>query len=106
MAKRVNESNIGMAVLQLLKTKSTGEADIDELKKMIPSYLDLSDIDRAQSKTRPNEEMWEQQVRNLVSHRTTEGNIIAEGLAEYVQKTHSIRLTEAGRHHLMHKGLV
>jgi hypothetical protein len=48
--------------------------------------------------------MWEQQVRNLVSHRGTEGNIIAEGLATYTRG--SIIITEAGLLHLKHKWLI
>ena len=105
MPNRVREDEVGLAVLQILANKSTGEATIAELKKQLPEYLDLSDDDRAQSLTRRNEEMWEQQVRNLVSHRTAEGNIIAEGQAEYDKDAHSIRITEAGRLHLKHKGL-
>jgi hypothetical protein len=66
--------------------------------------LKLSTGDQEQSVTRPNEEMWEQQVRNLVSHRGTEGNIIAEGLATYTRG--SIIITEAGLLHLKHKGLI
>lgn len=62
---------------------------------------DLSDEDRKQSPTRQNEEVWEQQVRNLVSHRTTEGNIICEGLAEY--QPDRLTITEAGRLHVEHK---
>jgi hypothetical protein len=69
-------------------------------KKELPDYLNLSDEDRAPSETRRNEELWEQQVRNLISHRVAEGNIVAEGLAEY--KPGCLRITEAGRLHLKH----
>lgn len=45
--------------------------------------------------------MWEQQVRNLVSHRTTEGNIVAEGYATYAPDT--LTITDAGRTHVKNK---
>jgi len=50
--------------------------------------------------TRSGESMWEQQVRNLVSHRTTEGNIIAEGLADY--RPGRLTITKAGELHVQH----
>lgn len=106
MAKRVKESDVGLAALQVLAVKSTGEAEINELTRELPGYLDLSDEDRARSATRSNEEIWEQQVRNLVSHREAEGNVIAEGYADYIPKTHSLRITSAGRQHLKNKGLL
>ena len=40
-------------------------------------------------------EMWEQQVRNIVSHRRTAGNIIAEGYATRFPRR--LTITEAGR---------
>jgi hypothetical protein len=45
--------------------------------------------------------MWEQQVRNLVSHRTTDGNIIAEGLADY--RRGRLTIPDAGRLHVQHR---
>jgi hypothetical protein len=65
----------------------------------------LTAEDQQQSGTRPNEEMWEQRVRNLKSHSTTPGNVIAEGFVEHVGKGR-YRLTEAGWTHLKHKGLI
>ncbi len=32
-----------------------------------------------QSETRPNEAIWEQQVRNITSHKNSPGNAIYEG---------------------------
>ena len=96
---RVTEAEIGEAVLAICANTATGECSIADLKNEIPDHVDLSVEDRAQSTTRPNEEMWEQQVRNLISHRATAGNIICEGLADYTGN--AIRITDAGRRHLM-----
>jgi hypothetical protein len=97
---RITEAKVGIAVLKILAAKPNGVALIRVLKKELPDYLNLSDEDRAPSETRRNEELWEQQVRNLISHRVAEGNIVAEGLAEY--KPGRLRITEAGRLHLKH----
>ena len=96
---RVTEVEIGQAVLEICANTATGECSIADLKSEIPNYVDLSADDRVQSTTRPNEEIWEQQVRNLISHRTTAGNIICEGYADYTGN--AIRITDAGRKHLI-----
>jgi hypothetical protein len=82
----------------VLRAKARGHRDVVTVVGEIPNHIDLSAEDRAQSTTRPNEEMWEQQVRNLISHRTTAGNIICEGYAEYTGN--AIRITDAGRQYL------
>jgi hypothetical protein len=92
---RTTEAEIGEAVLTICANTATGECSIADLKQEIPEYIDLTPEDRAQSVTRPNEEMWEQQVRNLISHRETPGNIICDGHAEYTGN--AIRITAAGR---------
>lgn len=104
-ANQVAESEIGLAALQIAATKPDGVASMDELKRGMPGRVNLSADDQSQSETRPNEEMWEQKVRNLVSHRTTPGNIFAEGLAEYLPRE-GIRITDAGRLHLHNRGLL
>ena len=95
---RVTEAEIGGAVLAICANTATGECSIADLKAEIPNYIDLSAEDRVQSTTRPNEEMWEQQVRNLISHRTTPGNIICDGYADYTGN--AIKITAAGRAHI------
>lgn len=98
---RVNEHQIGEAALEVLATSPGGTATIGALKERIPNHVNLSAEDLAPSQTRSGEAMWEQQVRNLVSHRTTEGNIIAEGLADY--RRGRLIITEAGRLHVQHR---
>jgi len=75
---------------------------MNSLKRLVPDYINLTPEDRAKSPTRPNEAVWEQIVRNIVSHKNTPGNIIAEGFVQH----HPSRLiiTDAGRTHLKHLG--
>lgn len=91
--ERVTEAEVGKAVLHILDEYV--EASISTLKRELPKHLRLSDADRRASITRPGEQMWEQQVRNLVSHRATAGNVICEGLVHYRQ--HRLAITDRGR---------
>ena len=96
---RISERKIGIAALCILQENPNGEASITDVKLGIPALVPLSKEDQTKSVTRPNEEIWEQQVRNLVSHRNTRGNIFAEGYAEY-EDGKRLRITKAGRAYL------
>jgi hypothetical protein len=76
---RVTEAEVAEAVEAILLDRSSGRATIKELVAEIPSRISLSADDLAQSQTRPNEALWEQQVRNITSHKASPGNAIYEG---------------------------
>jgi hypothetical protein len=79
---RVTEYDVSNATVCILK--DFGEpASVRRIIRAIPRYLSLNDNDRVPSLTRPGEEVWEQQVRNIVSHRFCEGNFICDGLLRY-----------------------
>jgi len=101
---RISEDEVGRAALWVLAHMSGGEATQSQLRQELSDVLELSDADRAPSQTRNGEELWEQQVRNLVSHKTTPGNIIAEGYATYSVTTHKLKITPSGWAHLRHQG--
>jgi hypothetical protein len=90
-----SEAEIAIAVLKVLASRPNGEANFAELKLEVPNYVRLDAEDQQQSLTRPNEEMWEQRLRNITSHKATSGNIIHEGLAESISG--GLRLTPSGR---------
>jgi hypothetical protein len=92
---RSTETQVSEAVVQVLSTVAGGEATIKTLKQQLPNVLQLSDADLTPSVTRPGEALWEQQVRNIVSHRGTPGNFVHEGLLEY--RPRRLALTAAGR---------
>jgi restriction endonuclease Mrr len=100
--KRTTEAEISEAVLRILNETPNGEASTDHLKRRLPDFVKLTDGDRAQSDTRQNEELWEQIVRNIVSHKKAEGNIVAEGLANSPSRG-KLRITDAGRLHVKNK---
>lgn len=92
---RSTERDIALAVLRYLYTLPSGEASIADVKQHVPSFMILTHADREQSPTRDNEQVWEQQVRNIISHRQTSGNPIHDGLLAYTPAT--LRITDAGR---------
>jgi hypothetical protein len=66
---RVTEAEVGLAVLQILDKQPSGEATVAFIKGELPKLIKLSSADQQGSITRTNEELWEQQVRNLRSHK-------------------------------------
>lgn len=60
-----SEPTLGLAVVQVLATQPDGEATVRTLIQYVPEFVNLTDDDHKPSETRPNEEIWEQRVRNL-----------------------------------------
>jgi len=100
---RSTEHDVADAVLQVLATCPNGEAAIATIVKAVPKYLKLTAEDQAQSKTRKNEAIWEQQVRNITSHKASPGNFIHEGFLVAIKG--GLKITDAGTARLKHKGL-
>jgi len=92
-------------VLRILAAQPNGAATVRVIKRELPNLVKLSADDQAGSITRLNEELWEQQVRNLRSHKNTPGNPFAEGFMELVVRGRW-QITDAGRLHLKNKGLI
>ncbi len=95
---RSNENQIALAVTSYLDTLPSGEASIRAIKQNVPKFHQLSPQDLAPSPTRPNELVWEQQVRNIVSHRTSPDNFIAKGYL--TRRPRRLAITAAGRRKL------
>jgi hypothetical protein len=75
---RVTEAEVAEAVENILHD-GPGQASIQELIREIPNRITLSAEDLKPSPTRRNEALWEQQVRNITSHKDSPGNAIFEG---------------------------
>ena len=76
---RKTEAEIAAAVVAILRDRPNGRATIADLIDAIPNRIKLDPEDLAQSPTRPAEKVWEQQVRNITSHKDSPGNAIHEG---------------------------
>lgn len=78
MAERIDEAKIASAVETYL-FDAGGTATIAQIRRALPMFASLSFSDRRHSPTRPGEEVWEQQVRNIVCHRDVDGNPVNSG---------------------------
>lgn len=76
---RSSEEDIAQAVIKYLDTLSTKQAYIRDIISNVPNYIALTSDDKQPSPTRVGEELWEQQVRNIVSHANSPGNAIYDG---------------------------
>ena len=93
---RLTENQIALAVCQIAAEQPNGVVSFSRLKREIPKRLIFSSADRAQSLARPNEQRWEQLIRNIKSHSSVPGNYIHEGYLEHVPRI-GYRVTPLGR---------
>lgn len=66
---KITEADMAAAVKLILSHRPNKSATFAELRELIPTRVKLSRADRAKSPSRPGEEVWEQILRNLVSHK-------------------------------------
>lgn len=93
-----DEREIGIAVMRIAAANS-GLCTFERAYQEVPQHVVLSPDNLAPSLTRAGELMWQQLVRNIKSHDTTSGNLIAEGYLEHVPGV-GYRLTNAGEAYL------
>ncbi len=74
-----SESQIADAVIRYLADRPNQKDKIRNIIAGLPEYINLTQEDEQESQTRPGEALWEQRVRNIVSHKETPGNAIYEG---------------------------
>ena len=82
---RHRETELAQAVERYL-FDAGGKASIGQIRNNLPFYITLTEIDRVPSISRPGEEMWEQQVRNIVCHRNVIGNAVESGKLRYTPR--------------------
>lgn len=74
------------AAVEVYLFDAGGKATIGQIRKNLPFYIKLTEDDRRPSATRPGEEVWEQQVRNIVCHRESFGNAVNSGKLLYTPR--------------------
>lgn len=92
---RTRENEFAELILQILQEKPSGEASFSELIEEIRHRMALTEEDKKPSETRPGEQIWEQRVRNITSHKDSQKNYIYEGYLEPVPD--GLRITELGK---------
>ena len=89
---RVSEEEVAAATEMYLHDAG-GSATISQIRRALPHYIELGSNDRQLSPTRPGEELWEQQVRNLVCHRDVDGNPVNAGRLRYTPRRLSLNVS-------------
>lgn len=67
MSNNITENVIKDFLSSVLSVEN--EISLNDFIDRIPQAFDLSDYDEGDSSTRPTEPMYEQRVRNLISHK-------------------------------------
>lgn len=75
MRRNITEDNLLKFLQEILAVE--GEISLQDFIKRIPEAFELSDEDLKKSSTRPNECVYEQRCRNLVSHKNFPNNLIS-----------------------------
>lgn len=96
---RLEEAEVNRVVLEILAGQPNGRATVKTIRAEVPNHVRLTSGDQTDSITRENEELWEQQVRNLKSHENVPGNVFHEGLVRWVRRG-VWELTDAGWAHV------
>ena len=73
----ISEDELASVVEAILKAQPSGEAQYSKLIPEIRKRVTLDPDDLAQSQTRPAEEIWEQRVRNITSHKNFKGRLVS-----------------------------
>lgn len=103
MVGAITESQLYIPLLQMLSGASGGfmltSRIIEELERLFqPAGVD-AEILKNRSDTH-----FSQKVRNIISHKTTPGNPIHDGLVIYHSHKHGLEITAAGRAYLKSNG--
>ncbi len=91
---RLHESEARVLVLKIAAQQPRRAASTKFLKKEFPKYIELSPEDRAPSKSRFRDQVWQQIVGNVISHKDVGSGPFAKGLA--IKTPDGIAVTEKG----------
>jgi len=101
---RLSEKEARELVLKAAARNPNRTVSMQQIREGVATMYPLSRADQIRSKTRPAEQLWQQILRNVVSHRSGVNSIFAKGLAEKVGN--GIRITNAGLSHLKRSGFL
>ena len=98
---RISEADLLIPTLRILAKQPNGRMTTSRLIVQLEAVLKPTGEDAEILEGR-HDTHFSQIVRNMVSHKEVEGNIIAEGFAIHTGARRGLEITEAGRLHLQH----
>jgi len=90
--------------LKIAAQQPNRTASTQFIKREVPRYTELSEIDRRLSPSRDNEALWQQIVGNVISHRETPAGPFKKGYATWAPN--SLSVTEKGMAYLNNMGFL
>ena len=78
---RLREPEARIIALKIAASYPKGQASMAQIKEKFSQFYQLTDVDKRQSPTRRAEKIWQQIVRNIVSHAESSSSIFSRGLA-------------------------
>ena len=103
MAGAITESQLYVPLLQMLSKAPSGFMLTSTIIEELERLFQPAGVDAAILKNR-SDTHFSQKVRNIISHKSTPGNPIHDGLVVYHSHKHGLEITDAGRAYLSGKG--
>jgi hypothetical protein len=101
---RLREAEARILALKIAAQRPNRTATTAHIKKEVPNYIELSEVDRRKSKTRVNEAIWQQIVGNVISHQDSPQGPFAKGYAKRTRD--GLSVTEKGMDYLNSMGFL
>lgn len=99
---RLKESEARNIALKIASLMPGGRASTEQIKDAVPAYFPLSAFDMTPSPTRRREQLWQQIVRNVISHNGSPRSLFSRGLARKLDD--GIVVTDKGFDYLNRSG--
>lgn len=101
---RLRENEARLLALKIAAECKDFEATTKYIKKRVPELIPLTPKDLEQSASRPREQLWQQIVGNVISHKKSAKSIFALGLAE--RTPDGLKVTRQGQSYLKRVGFL
>jgi len=101
---RLREPEARILALKIAAQRPNRTASTQFLKRELPKYTELSDVDRRRSPSRGNEALWQQIVGNVISHQDTPAGPFVKGYA--TRTSNGLSVTDKGMGYLNSMGFL
>jgi hypothetical protein len=101
---RLREPEARILALKIAAQRPNRTASTKFIKKEVPKYTELSEVDRRRSPSRGNEALWQQIMGNVISHQETPAGPFKKGYA--TRTANGLSVTEKGMAYLNSMGFL
>ncbi|MBV1799821.1 hypothetical protein [Siccirubricoccus sp. G192] len=101
---RLREPEARILALKIAAQQPNRTASTQFIKREVPKYTELSEVDRRRSPSRGNEALWQQIVGNVISHQETPAGPFKKGYA--TRTLNGLSVTEKGMAYLNSMGFL